>query len=173
VIGREHVPLSGPLIVAANHVSYFDPPVIGVASPRPLFYMAKRELFEIPLFGALIRALNAYPVDRKRGDAGAIKRTVEMLIKGNAVVLFPEGTRNRDGSARPRAGVALLASLSGAPVLPVHISGTEEVRRFRSIRVVFGEPFSPGKGRKANREDLERWTDEIMGRIHALGERLK
>jgi 1-acyl-sn-glycerol-3-phosphate acyltransferase len=168
--GCEHVPRTGPLIVAANHISYFDPPVLGVALPRPLFYMAKSELFEIPLFGPLIRAVNAYPVDRSRGDIGAIKRTVEILRRGDAVAVFPEGTRNLDGSVQARPGVALLSSLAQAPVLPAYLEGTDRVRGFAPIRVFFGKPFLPGGGRKATREDLAKQTDEIMSRIDALRE---
>jgi 1-acyl-sn-glycerol-3-phosphate acyltransferase len=187
-VGTEHVPRTGPLIVARNHISFFDPPSLGVALPRPLYYMAKQELFDIPLFGPTIRATNAFPVDRSRGDIGAIKRTVEMLRAGHAVAIFPEGGRNKDGQAKVRPGVALLAALSGAPVVPAYIDGTQGVRQFRPITVVFGEPFVPGeapvpgseaapqaipRARKATREDLAKWTDDIMSRIFALQEQLR
>jgi 1-acyl-sn-glycerol-3-phosphate acyltransferase len=187
-VGSEHVPRTGPLIVASNHISFFDPPALGVALPRPLHYMAKQELFDIPLFGPTIRATNAFPVDRSRGDIGAIKRTVEMLRAGNAVAIFPEGGRNKDGQAKARPGVALLAALSGAPIVPAYIDGTHGVRQFRPITVVFGEPFVPGEAavpgyeapseptraaRKATREDLAKWTDDIMNRIFALQEQLR
>jgi 1-acyl-sn-glycerol-3-phosphate acyltransferase len=170
VEGCERVPREGPLIVAANHVSYFDPPVVGCALPRPLHFMAKKELFDIPLFGALIRRYNAFPVDRGRGDVGAIKRTVAVLKTGNAVLIFPEGTRNRDESRKAESGVALLASLSGARILPAYISGTRRLRLFSSIKVIFGEPFSLGDGKKASREDLAKRTDQVMERIFALRE---
>jgi 1-acyl-sn-glycerol-3-phosphate acyltransferase len=193
-VGTERVPLTGPLIVASNHISFFDPPALGVALPRPLHYMAKQELFDIPLFGPTIRATNAYPVDRRRGDVGAIRRTVEMLRAGNAVAIFPEGGRNKDGQAKARPGVALLAALSRAPILPAYIEGTSGVRRLQAITVIFGEPFIPrfdplspaedaihfasaedlgttkAADRKASREDLAKWTDEIMHRIFALRE---
>jgi 1-acyl-sn-glycerol-3-phosphate acyltransferase len=187
-VGTEHVPRTGPLIVASNHISFFDPPALGVALPRPLHYMAKQELFDIPLFGPTIRATNAFPVDRSRGDIGAIKRTVEMLRAGNAVAIFPEGGRNKDGQAKARPGVALLAALSGAPIVPAYIDGTQGVRQFRAITVIFGEPFVPGeapaaapepvrpaipRARKATREDLAKWTDDIMSRIFALQEQLR
>lgn len=172
-VGRENVPRTGPLIIASNHRSYLDPPALGVALPRPLWYMAKQELFEVPLLGPTIRATNAYPVDRSRGDVTAIKRSVEQLRAGNAIAIFPEGGRNKDGSLPTRPGVALLASLSGAPVLPAYIDGTMGTRQFRPITVVFGEPFFPGGGRKASREDLTKWTDDIMNRIFALREQLR
>ncbi|HEY0798274.1 MAG TPA: lysophospholipid acyltransferase family protein [Candidatus Baltobacteraceae bacterium] len=172
-VGSEHVPRSGGLIVASNHMSYLDPPSLGVALPRPLYYMAKQELFDIPLLGPTIRATNAFPVDRARGDIGAIKRTVEMLRAGHAVAIFPEGGRNKNGQAKARSGVALLASLSGAPVLPAYIAGTDRTHSLAPITVIFGEPFVPGGERKATREDLANWTDDIMGRIFALREQLR
>ena len=117
VSGRERVPRTGPLIVAANHVSYFDPPVLGCALPRPLHFMAKKELFAVPLLGAMIRLYNAFPVDRGRGDVGAIKRAVEALKAGNAVLLFPEGTRNREGNGRAQTTfLVLLADRAGHPL---------------------------------------------------------
>jgi 1-acyl-sn-glycerol-3-phosphate acyltransferase len=174
VVGCELVPREGPLIVAANHVSYFDPPALGCVLPRELNFMAKKELFDIPLFGSLIRRYNAFPVDRGRGDVGAIKRTVEVLKAGNAVLIFPEGTRNRDigrnQSRSAESGVALLASLSGARVLPAYIEGTRRLRLFSSIKVIFGEPFVPGDGKKASREELAKRTEEVMERIFALRE---
>jgi 1-acyl-sn-glycerol-3-phosphate acyltransferase len=185
IVGEERVPLTGPLIVAANHVSNLDPPVLGAAMPRPLYYMAKAELFRIPVLGPLIVQLNAFPVERAKGDVAAIRRSVEVLRKGAALGIFPEGGRNRDGRARVHSGVALLASLTGAPVLPVYIDGT--ARRFARITVVVGEPMSfsgSGNGsteaallgeaaggetsKKARREDLAKWADEVMARIIAL-----
>jgi 1-acyl-sn-glycerol-3-phosphate acyltransferase len=170
--GVERVPLTGPLIVACNHVSYFDPPALGAALPRPVAYMAKEELFSIPVLGPLIRALGAYPVDRTRGDVAAIKRSLAVLETGAAVGIFPEGTRNRDGTVKPQVGVALLAAWSGATVLPAYVEGSSGANRFRPITVVFGEPLQFARNRKAPREDLAKWTDEIMARIYALRERL-
>ena len=172
VVGAERVPPAGPLIVAANHVSYFDPPALGCALPRPLHYMAKQQLFAMGLLGRLIGALNAFPVDRSRGDVAAIKRAVEVLRGGAAVGIFPEGTRNKDGNVRPQAGIALLHYLSGAPILPAYIAGTARARRFAQISVTFGEPVRFTDGQKASREDLAKWTDDIMERIFALGETL-
>jgi len=173
VHGAERVPLDGPLIVASNHVSYFDPPALGVALPRPLSYMAKRELFEIPVLGSVIARLHAFPVDRSRGDVAAIKRCVRMLGDGAAVGIFPEGTRNRDGSLPAQMGVSLLAALSGAPVLPAFISGTAHANRLARIDVAFGEPFVLVGTRKAAREDLAKGADEVMARVFALRETVR
>jgi len=170
VAGTEHIPPRGPLIVACNHVSYFDPPALGAAATRPLGYMAKRQLFLIPLLGPLLRALGAFPVDRSRGDVAAIKAALELLSKGAAMGIFPEGTRNMKRDIKPQMGVALLASRTGAAVVPAHVSGTARVRRLARIGVAFGEPLrfeSPGK---ATRDDLAKWTLELMRRIDALGE---
>ncbi len=166
------MPLDGPLIVACNHRSYFDPPALGVALPRPVSYMAKIELFRIPVLGSVIRRLNAFPVDRSRGDVAAIKRAVEVLRQGKAVGIFPEGTRNLTGDVKPQVGVALLASLAHAPVLPAYVAGTAKAHAFAPIRVIFGEPIVLTAGGKATREDLANWTSEVMGRIEALREKL-
>lgn len=170
VHGAERVPLTGPLIVACNHISYFDPPSLGVALPRPLHYMAKVELFRMPVLGPLIARLNAFPVDRSRGDVAAIKRAVEMLRGGAAVGIFPEGTRNKTGDLRPQVGVVLLAALSKAPVLPAYVGGTAHANRLARIDVVFGEPLVVTRGERASRDELAKWAEEIMARIYALRE---
>jgi 1-acyl-sn-glycerol-3-phosphate acyltransferase len=172
VEGAEHVPPDGPLIVACNHRSYFDPPALGCALPRPVAYMAKIELFRIPVLGTIITWLNAFSVDRSRGDVAAIKKAVEQLRQGKAVGIFPEGTRNLTGEVKAQVGVALLASLSKAPVLPAYVSGTAHANRFAPIRVAFGEPVVLASGGKATRDDLAKWTDEVMARIEALREKL-
>jgi 1-acyl-sn-glycerol-3-phosphate acyltransferase len=170
--GLENVPRSGPLIVACNHVSYLDPPALGAAMPRPVSYMAKHELFEIPILGVVIARLNAFPVDRTRGDAAAIKRAVAVLRQGAALGIFPEGTRNKDGTVKPQAGVALLHYLSGAPILPAYVDGTRDAKRLARISVVFGEPVTYTTGEKASREDMANWTGDIMTKIYALRETL-
>jgi len=171
-VGVRGVPLEGPLIVACNHVSYFDPPALGVAMPRPVTYMAKEELFRIPLLGPVIRWLGAFPVDRKRGDVAAIKAAIRILETGAALGIFPEGTRNKDGTVRPQMGVALLAAMSGATVLPAYVAGTAHADRLAKITVAFGEPMRPELGRKATRDELAKWTDELMSRIYALRENI-
>jgi len=174
VRGAENVPASGPLVVAANHVSYVDPVALGAACPRPIFYMAKLELFRIPLLGPLIRALGAYPVERGKGDIAAIRSSLRQLEEGHAIGIFPEGTRNLRGDARVQTGVALLASLGNAPVVPAFVRGGDRAKRFGKLRVAFGEPLRLGEGQtgKASREDLAKWADMIMARIRALGEKL-
>ncbi len=170
VRGAENVPAAGPLIVACNHLSYLDPPAMGCFCPRRISYMAKRELFEVPLLGAVIRALGAYAVDRKGSATAAVRRSLEVLKAGGAVGIFPEGTRNRSGDVEAQTGAALLASLAGAPVVPASIRGTERALRLGRIDVVFGAPLEPPAGRKATRDDLAKFTRAIMNAIGALAE---
>ena len=171
-LGAQNAPPDGPLIVACNHVSYLDPPALGVGLRRPVTYMAKRELFEIPVLGPVIAALGAFPVDRTRGDVAAIKSAARVLASGAALGIFPEGTRNVDGSGKPQMGVALLASLSGATVLPAYVSGTSQAKRLAKITVVYGTPMRFALGRKASRDELAKWTEDLMGRIYALREKI-
>ncbi|MBV8197738.1 MAG: 1-acyl-sn-glycerol-3-phosphate acyltransferase [Candidatus Eremiobacteraeota bacterium] len=166
--GTEHVPSTGPLIVACNHVSYLDPPVMGSFCPRRISYMAKRELFVIPILGPTIAALGAYAVDRHGSATAAIKQSLRVLQAGGAVGIFPEGTRNRTGAVTPQTGVALLASLADAPVVPVAICGSDRAWHFSRIRVAFGRPLALPAGRKATRDDLAKFTSEIMNAIGAL-----
>jgi 1-acyl-sn-glycerol-3-phosphate acyltransferase len=173
IVGASNVPVDGPLILACNHLSYFDPPALGAAAPRPVTYMAKQELFRIPVLGKMITGLGAFPVDRSRGDVAAIKTAMGVLKTGACLGIFPEGTRNTDGTGKPQMGVALLASLSGATVLPAYVSGTSQAKRLARISVVFGEPIRFDLGRKASREDLAKWTDDLMERIYALREKTR
>ncbi len=168
--GRENVPMDGPVIVACNHRSYLDPPMLGTYSPRPLAYMAKAELFDIPVLGAAIRAVGAYPVDRAGSSTAAIKRSLAVLREGGCVGIFPEGTRNLDGTVQPREGVALLASLSKAPVVPAALVGTANAGKLHQIKVAFGPAMRLPSDRKATREDLAKFTDDVMSAIAALAE---
>ena len=172
VFGSENVPAHGPLIVACNHVSYLDPPLMGCMCPRRISYMAKKELFEIPLLGPLIRALGAYAVDRRGSATAAIKRSLKVLEAGGAVGIFPEGTRNPHGTIEPQTGVALLASLAGAPVVPACVYGTDRAAGLGRIYVAFGEPLALDPGRKATRDDLAKFTGEIMNAIELLAENI-
>jgi len=148
--GIEHVPRTGSLLLVSNHSSFLDPPIVGGSTPRPVSFMAKEELFRIPLFGGLIRRLNARPVRRDGGDPAALRTALRVLEDGGALLVFPEGTRGPEGELRQgKAGAGMLAVLSGATVVPVYISGSGRAwprgRRLpRPVRVTvwFGEPMS-------------------------------
>jgi 1-acyl-sn-glycerol-3-phosphate acyltransferase len=146
-IGREHLPKSGPLLLASNHRSFLDPFLIGTLIRRPVYYMAKRELFEKRWQAWILNALGAFPVDRGAGDGDAMATAKAILERGDCVVVFPEGTRVRRGPlGTPRRGIGRLALETGAPVAPVAVIGSEEVRRGwrirpRKVRVRVGPPL--------------------------------
>jgi 1-acyl-sn-glycerol-3-phosphate acyltransferase len=134
-VGMAHVPRSGPVIFAANHRSFLDPFVIGTLTRRPVYYVAKKELFHHPVAGWLLNRLGAFPIDRGAGDTQAMVTARAILARGDCVVIFPEGTRTRPGPlGSARRGVGRLALQTGAPVVPVAVIGTEAVRRGLRIR---------------------------------------
>src|ERR1700744_6368038 len=135
-IGREHIPARGPVIIASNHRSFLDPFVIACMARRPMYYVAKKEIFLInPLLAWVLAALGAFPVDRGAGDSDFIDTAKAILARGDIVLIFPEGTRTRPGSlGTPRRGVGRLALETGAPVVPVAVLGTEAVRKGVVIR---------------------------------------
>jgi 1-acyl-sn-glycerol-3-phosphate acyltransferase len=155
-IGREHLPRRGPLLLASNHRSFIDPFVIGTLVRRPVYYMAKRELFERRWLAWLLNGLGAFPVDRGAGDGAAMDTARAILARGDCVVVFPEGTRVRPGPlGKPRRGVGRLALETGVPVMPVAVIGTEDVRRGwrirpRKVRIRVGAPLCfPTTGRSS------------------------
>jgi 1-acyl-sn-glycerol-3-phosphate acyltransferase len=147
-IGREHIPAEGPVIVAANHRSFLDPFVIGTMARRPLYYVAKQELFRRRWQAWVLAALGAFPVRRGQGDTDMIDTAKAILDRGDIVLIFPEGTRTRPGAlGKPKRGVGRLALESGAPVVPVAVIGTEDVRngwriRPRKVRIRAGRPLT-------------------------------
>jgi 1-acyl-sn-glycerol-3-phosphate acyltransferase len=125
--GAEHVPLTGPAIIVPNHQTYADPPLVTIPVRRPVYYMAWDRLFGIPGFGLLIRRLRAFPVDIEARDSAALRHVLRILKAGEAVMIFPEGERTRDGRLAPfKLGAFRLAVSTGAPVVPVTIAGGHE-----------------------------------------------
>ncbi|MEK6732622.1 MAG: lysophospholipid acyltransferase family protein [Candidatus Omnitrophota bacterium] len=149
ITGSENCPKSGPLIIASNHASFFDPLIAGFAVPRPLNFMARDSLFRNKIFGKILMAVNAFPLRREGADLGAMRLAIDKLCQGNAVLIFPEGTRSKDGSlGEPRAGIGFLAAASGAQILPCYIKGSMAVLprgaifpRFKKISVRMGKPL--------------------------------
>ncbi len=169
IIGPEHMPKGGAVILAANHQSNWDPPLLATFIDRPVSYMAKQELFEIPVFGAAIRACHAFPVKRGAADRGAIKAALQVLKLGKCLGVFPEGTRSRDGKLhKAEAGVALLAAMSKAPVLPAAILGTHQIfsagKFFPKLRVVYGKPMY-FEGKHNDKAALQEFSQKIMDEI--------
>ena len=177
--GAHHVPARGPVLIVANHSSLLDPPLVGGMAPRQLSFMAKAELFRVPLFGALISRLNARPVRREGADAGALRTALRVLQEGGVLLMFPEGTRGPEGMLRePKPGAAMLAVLSGAQVVPVFVKGSgrawprgQRLPTLAKVMVAFGPPMvfarrSPD-GRKMDYEAVSR---EMMAAIARLAE---
>lgn len=161
------VPRDGGLVIASNHISGWDPPVVGVAVPRALSFMAKKELFDKPASRLLMRGLRAFPVDRSRSDVGAVKEAMRRLRNGAAIGVFAQGTRS-DGDAEALDGAAYLAQRAKVPLQPVAI--WREGRRFH---VRFGEPMTvEGRSREAVRaatvETMRRVNEMIPGRERAF-----
>ncbi len=164
--GRENIPKEGGVIFAFNHRSYWDPVIAGVTCPRRLSFMAKEELFKNPIFGGLIKGLGAFPISRGRGDIGAIKGAFKILRANNAMLIFPEGRRIKDGGkAKAKPGVAMIASRANVPVIPVCIYGA--YRWMSKITVSYGEPIYIGMKRSAP-DEMQNDAQKILDNIYAL-----
>ena len=178
VVGREHVPLEGPLILVSNHVNNADPPAVALALPRHPTYMAKREMIGWPIIGPAFRIFGAFPVRRGRPDRAALRAAGEVVLRGEMLVMFPEGTRSRTGSlGRGYPGSALVALRTGAPLLPVAVTGTKDIiwpwifvkpRSIPHVKVTIGEPFHLPPVERINSETTAQATDIIMRHIAAL-----
>lgn len=178
VIHPERMVESGPLLIAVNHSSFFDPPLAGICSRRGVYYLARKTLLKWPFFGPLFPAMNVIPVERDGNDMSALREVIKKVKDGNAVLLFPEGTRSVDGLLQPaRAGIGLVIAKTGAPVLPMRIFGAYEAfpknaRRFQlsQITVVIGEPiyFSEEEISNTSRETYQVLSNRVMEVIGAL-----
>jgi len=170
-IGREHVPESGGVIFCANHRSFLDPFVIAMIARRPMYYVAKRELFEHRLLAWLLGALGAFPVNRGAADQDMLATAKAILERGDAVLIFSEGTRIRPGAlGRPKRGVGRLALETGVPVVPVAVIGTEAVRRGwrirpHKVRVRVGSPLTFPKTEHASPQLAAAVTDRIWPNV--------
>jgi 1-acyl-sn-glycerol-3-phosphate acyltransferase len=177
IYGRENLIEEGPAILASNHASYLDPPLVGVACRKEIYFLARKSLFEKPLFGPLISRLNCVPIDRDRGDAGALRAILRLLKSEKRVLVFPEGTRTSDGQLQPaRAGLGLIIAKSFAPVVPVRIFGSFAALprtgglQFEPITLVVGKPLFFTKQDLGADERLayQELSDRVMAAISGL-----
>jgi 1-acyl-sn-glycerol-3-phosphate acyltransferase len=170
-IGREHVPESGPVIFCANHRSFLDPFVIATIARRPMYYVAKQELFKHKLVAWFLNSLGAFPVNRGAADQDMLSTAKTILDRGDAVLIFAEGTRIRPGAlGRPKRGVGRLALETGAPVVPVAVIGTEAVRkgwriRPHKVRIRVGSPLTFPQVDKASPQLAAAVTDRIWPNV--------
>ena len=173
-IGSSNLPKTGGVVVVSNHGSHLDPPILGHALGRPVAFMAKSELFRVPILASIISACGAYPVKRGAGDREALRTASNRLNEGWATGVFLDGTRQENGRVNdPKAGAALLAGRTGCPILPVAIVNSHRafpkgsiLPRFVSIHLRVGELIQPPKTRK--REDLTSTTKEIQIAINSM-----
>ena len=169
VKGQENIPAQGPLVIASNHQSLWDPPFLGTAATRKVYFMAKEELFQVPVFAGAIRWLGAFPVKRGSADRQAVKRMLEILVAGQVLGVFPEGTRGKNGVlGEPEPGMAMMALKTGTTVVPVAVQGTD----FRSggwprFSVYFGKAI-PVERTKPVKEAVDALSQRIMREIGML-----
>jgi 1-acyl-sn-glycerol-3-phosphate acyltransferase len=179
VAGLENFPTDGPFLIASNHASHLDPPLVGCHVPRQMRFFARKNLWKIRLLAWWLDQVETIPVERDSGDVGAIKRVLQALKENRAVVLFPEGTRSPDGLLhKPKPGVGLMACKTGVPVVPCRIFGSFDAfakgstipRLGTSISVVFGPPIpaSDYDDPTAGKARYELAAQRIMDRIAAL-----
>lgn len=172
VEGKENIPAYGGAIIAPNHISLWDPPLMGSALSRRIHFMAKEELFSYPVFSWIITQLKAFPVKRGTADRNAIRTAVTLLEQGELVGLFPEGTRGKNGVLGPaEPGVLMIAAKANVPIIPVAIIGTNKIGRFPvlfpQIIVRFGKPLTLPQ-EKLSREETEAQGRRVMAEIAAL-----
>lgn len=168
VEGQENIPANGPLVIASNHLSLFDPPVIGTAATRKVHFMAKQELF-VPILGTIYKILGAFPVRRGGADRAAIKHGIDLLQGGQVLAIFPEGTRSKTGKlGKAEPGALMMASKAKAAIVPTCVSGTDVKRCGKiwpQVTVKFGKPIYFPEDTPITKELLQSLTQEMMEAI--------
>ena len=169
--GRENLP-EGPCVICANHAGFADPlwVFLLMGTRVPPWTMAKKSVMEKPILGAFLKANRAFPVDRDNVDVAAIKKSLSVLKNGEKLLIFPEGTRVKNGKkSEPKSGAVLLAQRAGVPLVPVYI--THHRKPFRPIKVIMDKAYTPAyTSRRPDSLELERHTAELMAKIYRLGE---
>ncbi|MEA5000571.1 MAG: lysophospholipid acyltransferase family protein [Endomicrobiaceae bacterium] len=165
--GQENIPENSGVIIAPNHMSFFDPPLTGCFMKKDLFFMAKQELFSVPVLGFLIKRTNAFPVKRGMQDMSAFRNAFALLENKKALLMFPEGTRSKDGRlGKARAGLGMVACNARVPVVPVKITNTDNMRKFRQIKIKYGKPVMPPQ--QYTREDYLKLSEKVLREIESL-----
>ena len=172
VIGAENIPKDGAFILAANHVSNWDPPFLGTFIERIVNYMGKEELFINPIMAMICRGLHVFPVKRGAADKNAIKNAVKILKAGDCLGLFPEGTRSKTGKiGKAESGVSLIAAMTKSPIIPAAIVNTEKIFshevKFPRLAVVYGKPMN-FSGNAKDKEELHNFAQSIMAEVSKL-----
>ena len=172
ISGAEKLPKEGGFILAANHVSNWDPPFLGTFMDRIVNFMGKEELFKNPIMAAICRGLNVFPVKRGAADKTAIKTAIKILKSEKCLGIFPEGTRSKTGKlGKAETGVSVIAAMTKAPVIPAAIIGTEKIfsaqKKFPRLCVVYGEPLQ-FTGNAKDKESLNDFAQKIMSEISKL-----
>ncbi len=180
IMGVENVPKDGPALIYANHQSFIDPPLVGAALKRPIHYMARHDLFTVPVFGWLIAQVNAFPVNRSGvADPGAFKHIQRLLDQKEIVLVFPEGTRSRDGFfQKPLPGAGLIAyQAKGIPIIPCYVDGSREVLprgsrfvHYHPLKIIYGKPvdFSAYYQKEKSKDLYREMSARIMQEIANL-----
>jgi 1-acyl-sn-glycerol-3-phosphate acyltransferase len=166
VFGKENFPKEGGVLLCSNHIDNLDPPVVGINAPRPVYFMAKEELFNVPVLGKILPDLNAFPVKRGMSDREALRKGLGILKEGNVLGLFPEGTRSKTGQlGKGLAGAGFFALRSEAHVVPCAIIGP--YKAFSKLKVVYGKPIDM-KELRERKASAEETTELIMSEIRKL-----
>ena len=178
MLHRDRMIKEGAAILASNHQSYLDPPLIGNAADRPIYFLARKTLLDVPLLGRLLPKLNVIPVDQEGSDRSALKAMIRVLKAGQAVLVFPEGARTLDGNLQPALpGLGLVIAKTLAPVVPMRIFGAHDALprgggglHLRPITVVVGEPihFTPADLQPPGKDLYARLSNRVMDSIAAL-----
>ncbi|AZU63165.1 lysophospholipid acyltransferase family protein [Neobacillus mesonae] len=167
VIGLENFPSNeGGILLCSNHINNFDPIIVGISTPRPVHFMAKEELFQVPVLGGIVRKCNAFPVKRGMSDREALRKGLNVLKEGHVLGLFPEGTRSKTGElGKGLAGAGFFALKTDAMVVPCAVIGP--YKSFKRLKVVFGKPIEMESLRQ-EKASAEHVTELIMSEIHKL-----
>lgn len=166
VIGRENIPPEGGVLLCSNHINNFDPITVGMMASRPVHFMAKEELFTVPILGKMVPHLNAFPVKRGMSDREALRKGLAILKEGKVLGLFPEGTRSKTGElGKGLAGAGFFALRTDAQIVPCAVVGPYKL--LHKLKIVYGKPISMEAVRKS-KGSAEEATELIMGEIRKL-----